>query len=193
MVSGKNAIIPSGATIEAAQDAPKEGPKVFAPGSGTFAQAPVENPKSVALPDLKDNLVREMKHFLNTRGSEMQSQVQLKLEPEHLGQITIKLMFNGKGELSAHFWAENNYVKGVLEGSLPQLREALNQQELRLNEAFVSVGDGNRGEESRQFENGNRQGMTFSGKYGGGTGLNRGDPAEIASSDMDLSQVNYLV
>lgn len=162
-------------------------------GAVPLASNSADNQKSVALPDLKDRLVQEMKHIFTHHKGEPQTQVQLKLEPEHLGPLTVKLFYS-KGELSAHFYTGNNYVKEILEGSLQQLRDSLGQQELRLNEAFVFSGDDGRGGMGRYFEERNGQAPPAHGGYHNRThGDATVESADIPAAETVSSRVNYLV
>jgi len=153
---------------------------------------PMENQKTVSIPDLKDSLVQEIERFYNNRKSEPLTQVHLKLEPEHLGKLTIKLFFSN-GELNAHFYTGSGYVKDVLEGSIQQLRENLDQQDLRLNQAFVFVGDEGRSGMG-QSESESRQAAPFSGFYSGRTypeATTESNGFEPPGSAYKL--VNYLI
>ncbi|MCG9967977.1 flagellar hook-length control protein FliK [Pelotomaculum terephthalicicum JT] len=152
-----------------------------------------DSAKGVALSDLRDRVLQEIRHIYNTSGGDRQTQVQLKLEPEQLGQLTIKLYFH-KGELNAHFYTANNSVKEVLEGSLQQLRVSLDQQDLKLNEAFVFVGNGSQDSSNLYYERSNEGGAVH---YGSGNYRIDGDiPAEspqAGGTGTGSWQVNYLV
>ncbi len=152
----------------------------------------VDNQKTVKLADMRDTLVQEIKRAYYQQKSEPLTQVDLKLEPEHLGKLTIKLFFNG-GELNAHFYAGNDYVKDVLEGSIQQLRQTLDQQDLKLNQAFVFVGDDGRNG-TGQSESGGRQPARYSGAYSGHTyGDIAPEPAVYEPSGHSYKKVNYLI
>jgi flagellar hook-length control protein FliK len=152
----------------------------------------VDNQRTVKLADMRDTLVQEIKRAYYQQKSEPLTQIDLKLEPEHLGKLTIKLFFNG-GELNAHFYAGNDYVKDVLEGSIQQLRQTLDQQDLKLNQAFVFVGDDGRSG-TGQSESGGRQPARYSRAYGGHTyGDIAAVPAVCEPSGHSYKMVNYLI
>jgi flagellar hook-length control protein FliK len=65
--------------------------------------------------------------------------IRLKLEPENMGEIKIRLSYS-KGELTAHFFTSSGLVKDAVECSLPQLRETLAQHNVSLGEAAAFVG-----------------------------------------------------
>ncbi len=160
--------------------------------SVSFMSNSVDNQRTVKLADMRDTLVQEIKRAYYQQKSEPLTQVDLKLEPEHLGKLTIKLFFNG-GELNAHFYAGNDYVKDVLEGSIQQLRQTLDQQDLKLNQAFVFVGDDGRSG-AGQSESGGRQPARYSGAYSGHTyGDIAAEPAVYEPSGHSYKMVNYLI
>ncbi len=74
-------------------------------------------------------------------GHHAQGQIHLrfKLEPEHLGEVTVRLIYQ-QGEVHAHFLASNIHAKDAIESSLAQLREALAGQNLHLQNVSVSLG-----------------------------------------------------
>jgi flagellar hook-length control protein FliK len=73
------------------------------------------------------------------------SRMSIKLQPEELGRIEIDLTVE-QGRIKAQIVAQSQQVQEVLERHLPRLREALEQQGLKLDQLQVSVdaqaGDG---------------------------------------------------
>ena len=84
------------------------------------------------LPDRVAEMVRSMM-LQRSPGS---TSLKMKLQPEHLGEVTVKLTWS-KGELSAQFVAATNMAKEALETSYPQLKQLLAQQNIQLSEAAV--------------------------------------------------------
>ncbi|MFZ5632065.1 MAG: flagellar hook-length control protein FliK [Bacillota bacterium] len=113
------------------------------------------------------HLVNSLKHMTPDPGRV--TVIRLKLEPENMGEIRIKLAY-AKGELTAHFYTASGLVKDAVECSLPQLKEALAQYNVNLGEAAAFVG----------HEQQSQKGANFGGYgYGRGTGsLNGGVPSE---------------
>ncbi|OPX92393.1 MAG: Flagellar hook-length control protein FliK [Pelotomaculum sp. PtaB.Bin104] len=160
------------------------------------AQVATDSLKGVPLSNLRDRVLQEIRHVYNNIGNDnRQTQVQLKLEPEQLGQLTIKLYFH-KGELNAHFYTANNSVKEVLEGSLQQLRTSLGQQDLKLNEAFVFVGNGSQDNSNFYYQGRNQSGTV---QFGSNNYHKDSDipvePAQSGRTETGSSsrQVDYLV
>jgi hypothetical protein len=144
--------------------------------------------KGTSLPELKGRLLQEVRNFINHKDG-TQTQVQLKLEPEKLGHLTIRLYFQ-QGELNAHFYTGNEQVKEMLEGSLQQLKSSLNQLDLNLNQALVFVNNGGREQHPGRYLNEkNRYGRTA--YRGDGRGPETGSGAVNPSGG--ISQVDYLV
>ncbi|OPX89720.1 MAG: Flagellar hook-length control protein FliK [Pelotomaculum sp. PtaB.Bin104] len=160
------------------------------------AQVSTDNLKGVPLSSLRDRVLQEIRHVYNNTGNgDRQTQVQLKLEPEQLGQLTIRLYFH-KGELNAHFYTANNSVKEVLEGSLQQLRTSLGQQDLKLNEAFVFVGNGSQDNSSFYYQGRNQSGtIQFSSNNYRRDSDVPAEPSQTGRTETgpDSWQVNYLV
>ena len=116
--------------------------------TGTQQTTMVNEP--VTLEGLRDRMVQEIRFLYQSMGnSKQQAQVQLKLHPANLGELTVRLFFQKGGEVTAHFYAATNNVKEVLESSMQQLRTALHAHDLKLNDTQVFLSDYNR----QQHEN----------------------------------------
>jgi len=64
--------------------------------------------------------------------------VTLRLHPEELGQVKVELVMD-KDSVRAHLHAQSQQVQEVLERHLPRLRDALEQQGLKIDQLQVSV------------------------------------------------------
>ncbi|NQS75784.1 MAG: flagellar hook-length control protein FliK [Peptococcaceae bacterium] len=143
--------------------------------------------------DLKAQLARELKQILNTRQGSQQTEVQLKLVPEHLGRLTIR-MFIEQGELSVYFYTGNQQVKEVLEGSLQHLRDSLNQHNLRLDQAFVLTEDGGGDGIGRQGAQGNsRSRWAYIGSQKGAFSGEQLEGAPLTPMEKSIGRINYLI
>ncbi len=89
----------------------------------------------VPLNQLPDRVAEMVKAMMLQRSPGATS-LKMKLQPEHLGEVTVKLTWS-KGELSAQFVAATNMAKEALETSFPQLKQLLAQQNIQLSEAAV--------------------------------------------------------
>ena len=151
------------------------------------------NLKAVTLPELKDVVVQEIKHFYDTRKGEP-ARIQIKLEPESLGKLTIRISYRN-GELNAHFYTGSDHVKEILQGSLQQLRESLSRQELTLNQAFVFVGGENSdGGAGNRTAHGNRRAEYFpNSRPGAAASRSNLEPDNYCRLDSEYPGVNYLI
>lgn len=69
------------------------------------------------------------------------SEMVIKLKPEHLGELTLKVAVD-QGVVSATFHTNNNEVRGIIESSVQQLRQDMNQQGLKVEYVGVYAGLG---------------------------------------------------
>lgn len=67
------------------------------------------------------------------------SEIRIQLKPDSLGKLTIRLIME-KGEMTAKFVAENKMVKETIESNFSELRDALSQKGLNIQNLSVSVG-----------------------------------------------------
>ncbi|SHJ02240.1 flagellar hook-length control protein FliK [Desulfofundulus thermosubterraneus] len=95
-----------------------------------------ENVNPLQMPALIGRVLRQAV----ARHAEGQTHLWFKLEPEHLGEVMIRLVYR-HGDVSAYFLASNPAAGDAIESALPQLREALAAQNLHLQSASVSVGN----------------------------------------------------
>ena len=76
------------------------------------------------------------------------SEMVIKLNPEHLGELSLKVSVNGNGGVTATFHTDNAQVRAILETSMIQLKQQLNDQGLKVDSVEVQTGlqDGNLGD-----------------------------------------------
>lgn len=100
------------------------------------------SPDSVPVKNMPQVLARAAVQMINwpeQRDNPVATVIRLKLEPRHLGEMTVRLTCN-RGELTAHFYTSSVPARDAVEGTLPQLREVLAQQNIQLNDAAAFVG-----------------------------------------------------
>ncbi|AEG15348.1 flagellar hook-length control protein [Desulfofundulus kuznetsovii DSM 6115] len=107
-------------------------------GASSDPSAPIIHRESVNLLQMPGLISRVLQQAV-ARQIEGQTHLWFKLEPEHLGEVMIRLIYR-HGDVSAHFLASNPAAGDAIESALPQLREALAAQNLHLHSASVSVG-----------------------------------------------------
>lgn len=96
--------------------------------------------------DIISQIVDRAKLYLRPAN---QSEMVLQLKPEHLGELTLKVSVDS-GIVSAAFHSNNPEVRQVIEASLPQLKQDLSQQGIKLDSVSVFSGS------EQFFDNGQR-------------------------------------
>lgn len=137
-------------------------------------------------------------HFLSTvRNLGQESRItviRLKLQPENLGEINIKLSYV-KGELTAHFFTSSGLVKEAVESSLPQLKETLTQYNVDLGEAAAFVGQEQQGHKGTGYTGSGQNGsgkVNFDLAAGDLKGADSGETGRTGSGGADRL-LNLLV
>ena len=68
------------------------------------------------------------------------SQMIIKLNPEHLGQLSLKVSVNGNGGVTATVHTDNAQVRAILETTMTQLRQQLDEQGIKVDNVEVHTG-----------------------------------------------------
>lgn len=90
--------------------------------------------KPVEVKEIIDQIVRKAELVLRQNASE----IKINLKPEFLGKMTIKIAVE-QGIVTARFLTENMQVKHLLESNLNTLRQALENQGIRVERTEVNV------------------------------------------------------
>ena len=86
-------------------------------------------------------ILRQVAEHLKPAVQSGQGEVRIQLHPAELGRVDLRLTVEN-GSLSARFLVQNGEVRQVLESSLPQLRQSLADQGVRVDLLNVSVAGG---------------------------------------------------
>ena len=72
------------------------------------------------------------------------TQMVIRLRPEHLGDLTLRVTVGGDGAVTASFHSDNAQVRNTIENTLVQLRQELNNQGIKVDkvEVFSGLADG---------------------------------------------------
>jgi flagellar hook-length control protein FliK len=116
----------AGLGLTASQAAPVPG--VIVAGTQTPA---------TGLPIAEEKVIAQVVGKLTLTRGEGQSSITMNLNPEELGRVRLELTVEGD-RVRAQFHAQSQQVQEVLEKHLPKLREALENQGLKLDEVRVS-------------------------------------------------------
>ncbi len=106
-----------------------------------------------------EQIVRAMQSSLSRGGG----RVTLQLSPPELGRLRVQMQIRGS-DLTASFDTENEAAQTLLQNSLPQLRQALASQGLRLVDASVQIQGG-----AAHQLGGQSGGSSGAGNFGPGT------------------------
>ena len=68
------------------------------------------------------------------------TQMIIRLKPEHLGELTLRVAVGSDGSVQASFHSDNAHVRSVIENSLVQLRQELNTQGIKVDRVGVYTG-----------------------------------------------------
>lgn len=124
------------------------------PFQGTF-QGDVTTPGTASVLNLsRDNApihaanrLAEVMRVLPTNHNGGHTVLSLKLEPSNLGELTIRLNYMA-GNLKAKFITASGYVKEIIDGAIPHLRELLSDYNIKLQDTSIMVN----GEQGRRSE-----------------------------------------
>ena len=127
------------------------------------AQAPDAPPPPQEDFDVPAQIVRQARLIRTTENTEMV----IKLNPEHLGELTLRVSVSANGAVNASFHSDNAQVRTIIENSLVQLRQELNDAGLKVENVDVYAGlsedglmngqGGQAWQQGRQQRQGNRQ------------------------------------
>ncbi|WP_027407328.1 flagellar hook-length control protein FliK [Anaerovibrio sp. RM50] len=102
------------------------------------AQIPGQQNVSQTRTDYQINqqIVEQARLLRNAENTEMV----IKLNPRHLGDLTLKVAVNSNGGVTATFHTDNAQVRAMLETSMIQLQKELNEQGIKVDSVEVQTG-----------------------------------------------------
>lgn len=128
------------------------------------------------------DIIHQVIEAIKVNVSQATSSMELQLNPEHLGKISLNVMTKN-GAVTATITAQNEAVKGIIESQIVQLRESLNNQGLKVQSVEVAVanhgfnlGENNAGQEQNNNNRGTRGRRNFS------------DYDELSEEDDDMAE-----
>ncbi|MBE6099050.1 MAG: flagellar hook-length control protein FliK [Anaerovibrio sp.] len=101
-------------------------------------QVETQQPVSQARTDyhITQQIVEQARLIRNAENTEMV----IKLNPRHLGDLTLKVAVNSNGGVTATFHTDNAQVRALLETSMIQLQKELNDQGIKVDSVEVQTG-----------------------------------------------------
>lgn len=103
-------------------------------------------------------IMQQIQDTLLVRGSSDMKSMEMQLEPEHLGKLTISIL-SKNGHVTAQIEAETRIAKEVIEGQLAQLKDHFQQQGIKVASVEVTVA-------SHEFEQNLKQGEEHTNRQG---------------------------
>jgi flagellar hook-length control protein FliK len=88
--------------------------------------------------DVPQQIIDQAKLIKTTEDTQMV----IKLKPEHLGELTLKVSVTENGAVNASFHSDNAQVRGIIESSMVQLKQELQAQGLKVDNVGVYAGLG---------------------------------------------------
>ncbi|WP_295918387.1 flagellar hook-length control protein FliK, partial [uncultured Anaerovibrio sp.] len=85
---------------------------------------------------ITQQIVEQARLLRNAENTEMV----IKLNPRHLGDLTLKVAVNSNGGVTATFHTDNAQVRVMLETSMIQLQKELNEQGIKVDSVEVQTG-----------------------------------------------------
>lgn len=155
------------------------------------------------------HLMEDLKGIVKTHLQQLQhlnqgegSQIRVKLYPEHLGHLDIRVM-SMDGKVSAQLMASSQLAKEALEFQVGQLRTALTQQGIQVDKIEVTQQN-----QSQSMLQDQRGGQHLFQQRGQGQGNGQGSSSDSKSfseeeaiamehehqrDNLDISSINYVV
>ncbi len=140
------------APARAAETSVNPSPAIQQPfGMPEAAEKPVEvqqPQQNLEAYDIPKQIVEQARLIRANESTEMI----IKLNPAHLGDLTLKVSVNTNSGVTAVFHSDNAQVRGLLETSMLQLKQELNEQGIKVDSIEVSAGlpDGQMPQDMRQ-------------------------------------------
>ncbi len=103
-------------------------------------QAPSVIDKTVEAPDSFQNISRQIVQNAKLLHAPDHTQMVIHLQPEHLGELALKISVEANGVVSASFHSDNEQVRNLLETSLVQLKQDLQLQGIKVDNINVYSG-----------------------------------------------------
>lgn len=103
-----------------------------------------------------DGIVRQIVEQIKVEIKPDVSSVELQLNPENLGKVNLHVAAK-EGVITAQFFVQNETVKTMIEGQLAVLRDAMNQQGVKVEAVEVTVETGQFGRSLEQHSEQQKQ------------------------------------
>lgn len=126
------------------------------------------------------NIIRQIVDSMSISNTTEESAINLQLTPESLGRMYINVS-QKNSEISARIAVSNEAVKEALQTQMVNLKEALNNSGIRVNEVEITVA-------SHEFERNLEQGAANDSRQQESTNSYNGSNSSDSSIDSDMMQ-----
>lgn len=89
------------------------------------------------------------------------SEMVIRLRPQHLGDMTIRIVAENGGAITASFHSNNSEVRGILQDMLPAMKQELSNSGLKVNDVGVYAGLGDFQSFAQHRDQAGEAGKTF--------------------------------
>jgi len=124
----------------------------------------VLNQRSNVKESLENQLLTQVIKKVQLNLKPGQSEVKMRLQPEHLGELQMNLTLQD-GKVTAQFLTANQEVKENLESNLPQLKQGLQDQGIKVEKLTVLIAGGdlhfNQGRKNENFTGNSKSGRNW--------------------------------
>ena len=102
--------------------------------------AQVQTPDIPQVPREDFNVPAQIVEQARMIRSATNTEMVINLKPEHLGELTLKVSVGTSGAITASFYSDNAQVRAIIENSLVQLKQELNDQGIKVDDVEVYAG-----------------------------------------------------
>ena len=148
----------------------------------TLQEAAEAQPAAPAAPQKDYEVAKQIVEQARLLRMPEQTEMVIRLKPEHLGELTLKVSVAASGAVNAAFHTDNASVRAIIETSMIQLKHELQAQGLKVDNVGVYAGLGD-----HSMMNGQQDADAHYAQHGG-QGSSQGRDAQQALASFEEEQ-----
>ena len=148
----------------------------------TLQEAAEAQPTAPAAPQKDYEVAKQIVEQARLLRMPEQTEMVIRLKPEHLGELTLKISVAASGAVNAAFHTDNASVRAIIETSMIQLKHELQAQGLKVDNVGVYAGLGD-----HSMMNGQQDADAHYAQHGG-QGSSQGRDAQQALASFEEEQ-----
>ena len=148
----------------------------------TLQEAAEAQPTAPAAPQKDYEVAKQIVEQARLLRMPEQTEMVIRLKPEHLGELTLKVSVAASGAVNAAFHTDNASVRAIIETSMIQLKHELQAQGLKVDNVGVYAGLGD-----HSMMNGQQDADAHYAQHGG-QGSSQGRDAQQALASFEEEQ-----